>query len=94
MNCTYMWREYPFIRGDKSYRFQTNDSAINKRMRQRKDFKLAMWGLNNNIWVYITEKNTANKARRTLSNITQGPVKKTSERGVYVVKTVPYIASK
>ena len=57
MKCTYMWREYPFIRGDRSYRFQTNDSSINKKMRQRQDFKLAMWGL-------------------------------------YVVKTIPYIASK
>ena len=49
-----MWREYPFIRGDRSYRFQTNDSSINKKMRQRQDFKLAMWGLNKNVKQYNT----------------------------------------
>ena len=32
---TYMWRE---ISNDNIYIFQTNDPAVNKRMRQRMDF--------------------------------------------------------
>ena len=53
---TYMWREAPEIVGDKIYRFQTNDSKVNRKMRRRKDFELTLNGINTSMWVYRTRK--------------------------------------
>tara|TARA_R110000823_G_scaffold24929_1_gene73813 strand:+ start:819 stop:1103 length:285 start_codon:yes stop_codon:yes gene_type:complete len=91
---THMWRECPFIRGDKAYRFQTDDPHIHKKMRQRKDFKLAIWGLNKKLWVYVSDKNTLEKAKRTLGNLTHGKVNKSAARGEYWAESTPYIAPK
>ena len=68
---TYMWKEYPFIKKDKSYRFQTADSIINRRMKQRSDFDLVLLGLSENIWVYQTNKYSLKDAKKTLSIVTR-----------------------
>jgi hypothetical protein len=94
MHTTYMWREYPFIRGDKAYRFQTNDPHMHKKMRQRKDFRLVLWGLNKRLWVYVSTKNSLEKARRTLGNLTHDKVKKDTVESVFWAETTPYIAIK
>jgi len=93
MTYTYMWREYPFIRGDKCYRYQTSDPHIHKKMRQRKDFSLVMWGLNRNIWVYVSKKNNLEKAKRTLRNLTHSSVKKHTASSVFLAQSTPYIAN-
>ena len=67
---TYMWKEYPFIKKDKSYRFQTADSIINRRMKQRSDFDLVLLGLSENIWVYQTNKYSLKDAKKTLNRVT------------------------
>ena len=67
---TYMWREAPNIREDKVYRFQTNDSKINLKMRKRRDFQLAAVGINTKIWIYQTEKHSLEEAKSTLMDIT------------------------
>ena len=67
---TYMWREAPNVREDKVYRFQTNDSKINLKMRRRKDFELAAVGINTKIWIYQTKKQSLEEAKSTLINIT------------------------
>ena len=67
---TYMWREAPNIRKDKVYRFQTNDSKINLKMRKRKDFELAAVGINTKIWIYQIERRSLEEAKSTLRSIT------------------------
>ena len=67
---TYMWREAPNILEDKVYRFQTNDSKINLKLRKRKDFELAAVGINTKIWIYQTERRSLEEAKNTLRNIT------------------------
>jgi len=94
MDKTYMWREYPSIRGDKHYRYQTNNPDIHKKMRQRKDFKLVLWSLNSRLWVYVSKKNTLEKAKRTLGNLTRDKVKKVTSSKLFYTENAPYIASK
>lgn len=78
---TYMWREAPNIREDKVYRFQTNDSKINLKMRRRKDFELAAVGINTKIWIYQTKKQSLEEAKSTLIKITLCKINfKTTER--------------
>jgi hypothetical protein len=79
----YMWREYPFIKKDKSYRFQTSDPIINRRMKQRSDFQLVLWGLNENIWVYQTNKYSLKDAKKTFSRVTRQVIKYDSFNEVY-----------
>jgi len=94
MDRTFMWREHPFIRGDKNYRYQTNNPDIHKKMRQRKDFKLVLWSLNSRLWVYVSKKNTLEKAKRTLGNLTRDKVKKVTSSKLFYTENTPYIASK
>jgi len=68
---TCMWREAPFLRDDKVWRFYTTDPDVNKRMRQRLDFKLVVYGMNKRLWVYATLKNSAKDAKKTLKRITR-----------------------
>ena len=72
---TYMWKEYPFIKKDKSYRFQTADPIINRRMKQRSDFDLVLLGLSENIWVYQTNKYSLKDAKKTLNRVTRQVIK-------------------
>lgn len=69
---TYMWQEE---RGKPYYRFQTDDSAVNKKMRQRKYFHLSAWGENCNLWIYSTQIKRPQNARRTLKILTGNEVK-------------------
>ena len=70
-NTTFMWREAPEITGDKIYRFQTNNSEINRRMRRRKDFTLSSYGMNIKMWGYRTKKYSLKDAKKTLKRITR-----------------------
>lgn len=64
---TYMWQEE---RGQKFYRFQTDDPVVNKKMRERKTFTLIGSGFNCNLWIYQTELFKPQNAKRTLKALT------------------------
>jgi len=83
---TYMWREAPNKREDKVYRFQTNDSKINLKMRKRKDFKLAAVGINTKIWIYQTEKHSLEEAKSTLMDITLCKINFEASEKVFIAK--------
>ena len=72
---TVMWREYPCIRGDKSYRINTSDPDVAKRLRQRKDFKPAVFYINYRRWDYRTNKYSKKDAIRTLKRVTRQQIK-------------------
>ena len=88
---SYLWQE---MRGDSVYGIQIEDPEIYKRARQRKDFSLVLWGLNKNIWVFKTHKNTPQAARRTFASITRSKIKKDVKNGVFYAETHTYIAPK
>ena len=84
---TYMWKEYPFIKKDKSYRFQTADPIINRRMKQRSDFDLVLLGLSENIWVYQTSKYSLKDAKKTLTRVTRQVIKYDAFYEVYYAES-------
>ena len=88
---TYMWQE---VYGDPVFRIQTNDPAIHKRMRQRKDFTLVLWGLNTRLWVYKAQFYTPQKARQALSRITRQEIHKDASDGSFYAETYPIVAHK
>ena len=88
---TYMWQE---VYGDPVFRFQTNDPAINKRMRQRADFSLVLWGLNTNLWVYQAQFYSPREARRSLMRITRQEIRKDPVNDLLYVQTYPTVAPK
>lgn len=69
---TYMWQEE---RGQKYFRFQTDEPAVNKKMRERKKFILVGWGWNCNLWIYQVKLYKPQNARRTLKALTGKPIK-------------------
>ena len=68
MYQTYMWQE---VRGEKTFRFQSNDPEVLKRMRQRKDFKEVAVYLTSNERVYSGTFYSPKSALRTLERITR-----------------------
>ena len=80
---TYMWREAPEIPKDKIYRFQTNDPEVNRRMRRRKDFSLALKGLNSKFWVYKTKKYSLKEAKNTLSRVSRKDIRYIKDKHVF-----------
>ena len=88
---TYMWQE---VYGDPVFRFQTNDPAINKRMRQRADFSLVLWGLNTNLWVYQAQFYSPREARRTLRRITRQDILFNAVSDVFYAQTCAIVAPK
>ena len=88
---TYMWQE---VYGDPVFRFQTNDHAINKRMRLRADFSLVLWGLNTNLWVYQAQFYSPREARRSLMRITRQEILYNAENDVFYAQTCAIVAPK
>ena len=80
---TYMWREAPEIPKDKVYRFQTNDPEINRRMRRRKDFKIALKGFNSKFWVHKTKKYSLKEAKNTLSRVSRKEIQYIKDKRVF-----------
>ena len=89
-----MWKQCPFIKGDKVYCFQTKDRKINKRMRQRSDFKLSLHGINENIWVYKTTRYSLKEAKKTLSRITRQSIYYDPVYEVFYAKSGVIVAPK
>ena len=84
MYKTYMWQE---VRGGKTFRFQSNDPDVLKRMRQRKDFKEVAAFLTSNERVYLGSFFNPKSARRTLGRITRSKVKKDPTGDGYFAET-------
>ena len=84
-----MWQQ---VYGDPTFRFRTNDPVVNKRLRQRKDFELAVKALNERMWVYVSSFYSPQKARQTLTRITRQKIEKTSNTGEFVAETYPIVA--
>jgi len=74
---TYMWRDVPY---DDLYTYQPNDPEVIQRMNERKDFWQVGYG---DILVFKTRKKTPQSARRTLSRVTSGIVKKDVKNDVF-----------
>ncbi|MFL3004670.1 MAG: hypothetical protein ACJZ1R_00720 [Candidatus Neomarinimicrobiota bacterium] len=72
---TVMWREFPMIAGDQSYRINTADPAVAKRLRQRKDCIPAVYYCNISRWDYRTNKYSKKDAIKTLKRITRQEIK-------------------
>ena len=72
---TIIWREYPFIKGDKAYRINTTDPGVAKRLRQRKDCIEAVFYCNTSRWDYRTDKYSKKDAIKTLERITRRKIK-------------------
>lgn len=89
-----MWREAPFLRDDKIWRYQTNDPGVYKRMRQRSDFKLVCYGINIRLWVYRTRKNSAKEAKMTLKRVTRQRIHFDTENKEYFTDPGVIVAHK
>ena len=88
---TYMWQE---AYGDPVFRIQTNDPAIHKRMRQRKDFTLVLWGLNTRLWVYKAQFYSRKEAIKSFKRITRSTIKKTDDMCGFYAQTGVVVAHK
>ncbi len=64
---TYMWQEE---RGNKYYRFQTDERDIAKKMRRRNKFELVGWGVNCELWIFQAIYSRPDIARNALKSIT------------------------
>ena len=89
MYKTYMW---PEIRGEKTFRFQSDGPEVLKRMRQRKDFKEVALMWNPNGKVYRGTFYSPKEAKRTLGRITRSKVKKDPTGDGYMAVTGAIVA--
>lgn len=88
---TYFWKEWYL---DDVYVFQSNDPAVCKRMRQRKDFKKIGIKMAWDYSMFKTQKKTPQSALRTLARITRSKVKKDAKNDVYFAITYTIVAPK
>ena len=86
-----MWQE---VYGDPVFRFQTDDPAINKRMRQRKDFTLVLWGLNKKLWVFKAQFYSRKEAIESFKRITRSTINKTDDTCGFHAQTGVIVAHK
>ena len=77
---TDMWQEQ---RGVMIFRFQTDEARVKEKMRRRKKFILAGWGMNCKLWIYISTFYSPQKARGALAQLTGRKVKKDSCKDIY-----------
>jgi hypothetical protein len=83
---TYLWQE---LRGKPEFRIQTKDSRIARKLKRRQQFSLAVEGINTILWVFRGKYSTPQKARQSLSRLTNAPVKWDSIDEVFYSKTYP-----
>ena len=63
------------IPGSKTYRINTTDPSVAKRMKQRKDFEPAVIYYNVNVWDFRTDKYSKKDAIRTMQRVTRQRIK-------------------
>ena len=63
---TSMWQE---LHGEKYWRIQTDDRAINRKLSRKVGFKRIAEGVNCPLWVYRFERASHSNAKRTFSRI-------------------------
>lgn len=77
---TDLWQEE---RGVNIFRIQTDEKDVADKLKRRKNFKLVAWGMNCPLWIFVCSFYSYQKARKALRNLTNRPVQKDSEEGVY-----------
>ena len=77
---TYMWREEP---RKPYYKFQTDEYSIYQKMKRRNKFHLSSSGFNCDLWVFSTEFNKLDTAKRALKALTGKPVKFDENKDIY-----------
>jgi hypothetical protein len=76
-----MWQEEP---RKPHYRFQTDDRDIyEKKIKRRKKFHLSSLGLNCDLWVFTTQFNKLDTARKVLKTLTGKPLKFDENKDIY-----------
>lgn len=63
---TYLWQ---LQRGQKDYRFQTDDKEIYQKVQRRNGFKLTCYAINRPIWIFGCEFTRPDIAKKTFQSI-------------------------
>ena len=69
---TYMWQE---VRGEPTFRIQTDDPRIIKKLSRRKEVKLTAFGMNNPIRIFIITFSKNYNAKRSFIRLTGNKLK-------------------
>lgn len=77
---TFLWQEEC---GVNIFRFQTDEKSVADKMKRRKNFKLVGIGQNCTLWIFVASFYSPQKARKALEVLTNRPVQKDTEEGVY-----------
>ena len=77
---TYLWKEE---KHNPIYRIQTDEKELAKKLKRSKKFNLSGEGVDCQLWLFQTSFYSPQKARNFLSRITNRPVQRDKEEGVY-----------
>ena len=88
---TSIWQERP---RHKEYRIQTNDPAVARKLRRRKGCALSLYGINKNLWVYVTTFKYPWMAKRGLERLTGHKIEKTPGEDGFAFQTIPILTFK
>ena len=75
---TYLWQEE---RGKNIYRIQTDDKAINAKLKRRNKFQLIANALNDQLWIYAGLFSRPDIAKKIIKSVT-GKNPKINSEGV------------
>lgn len=81
---TYMWKE---IEGYPSWRVQTNDPTIARKLRRNSKWSICGFGANTSLWVYRRSFNTAQDARKSFRRLAGRIFQKNVSTGELSVQT-------
>ena len=82
---TYMWQ---MGHGSKTFRFQTNDPRIARKLKRTKGWKSVVSECNKPIWIFQKDFHTPQDARKKLSSLTKvSKLKKGVDMGEFYAET-------
>ena len=77
---TCMWRE---LKGEITYRFQTDEKDIATKMKRRQKFDLVSWAVNYPRWIYTAGFSRPDLARAALKSLTGKKIIYNAEEEIY-----------
>ena len=91
---TAMWKSNPYDKQSDTWKIQTEEPKVIRKLRKRRDTSVVAWSINSNLLIFSITYISRFKAMKGLKRLTGRDVYYNAEEGVVLTKTAPILTSK
>ena len=91
---TAMWKSNPYDKQSDTWKIQTEEPKVIRKLRKRRDTSVVAWAINSNLLIFSIKYISRYKAMKGLKRLTGRSVYYNAEEKVILTKNAPILTSK